>query len=118
MTKLTITRSDGVWVLPILFALFTLNAAGDTLSFAAVELYPSNVPAFPPPAGTTSFPSDGTGYQWYVLPGTAGSYTATYNNWNSGTDYAMALMAFSPVSLGAGAVPYQMRSTRRGRRTS
>jgi hypothetical protein len=41
-------------VLPILFAFFTLNAAGDTLSFAAVELCPSNVPAFPPPAGTTS----------------------------------------------------------------
>ena len=54
MTKLTITHSNGLWLLPFLFALFTLNAAGDTLSFAAVQLYPSNVPAFPPPPGTNS----------------------------------------------------------------
>jgi hypothetical protein len=53
VTKL-ITRSTGVWLLPILFAWFALNAAGDTLSFAAVQLYPSDVPAFPPPAGTNS----------------------------------------------------------------
>jgi hypothetical protein len=46
-------RSDGVWLLPILFALFALNAAGDTLSFAAVSL-PSYNPQFPPPPGTNS----------------------------------------------------------------
>jgi hypothetical protein len=49
-----ITSRRGVWLLPILFALFTLNAAGDTLSFAAVQIDPSYSPAFPPPAGTTS----------------------------------------------------------------
>ena len=54
MTKLTITRSNGVWLLPILFALFTLNAAGDTLSFAAVQIDPSYNPPFPPPPGTNS----------------------------------------------------------------
>lgn len=54
MTKLTITSRRGVWLLPILFALFTLNAAGDTLSFAAVQIDPSYSPAFPPPAGTNS----------------------------------------------------------------
>ena len=43
-----------LWLLPILFALFTLNAAADTLSFAAVQLDPGDVPPFPPPAGTTS----------------------------------------------------------------
>ena len=53
MTKFTTTRSAGLWLLPILFALFTLNAAGDTLSFAAVSL-PSFNPAFPPPPGTNS----------------------------------------------------------------
>jgi hypothetical protein len=54
MTKLTITGRGGVWLLPVLFALFTFNAAGDTLSFAAVQIDPSYSPAFPPPAGTTS----------------------------------------------------------------
>ena len=46
--------------MPILFALFTLNAAGDTLSFAYVELDPGDVPPFPPPAGTTSASYSGT----------------------------------------------------------
>jgi len=54
MTKFTITRSNGLWLVPILFAMFTLNAAADTLSFAHVEFDPSDVPAFPPPPGTTS----------------------------------------------------------------
>lgn len=52
MTKLTTTRSAGVWLL--LFALFTCHAAADTLSFAHVEFDPSDVPAFPPPPGTNS----------------------------------------------------------------
>jgi hypothetical protein len=43
-----------VWLLPILFAAFTFNATGDTLSFAAVQVDPGYTPAFPPPAGTTS----------------------------------------------------------------
>jgi hypothetical protein len=54
MTKLTITSRSGVWLLPILFAAFTFNATGDTLSFAAVQVDPGYTPAFPPPAGTTS----------------------------------------------------------------
>lgn len=54
MTKLSITRSNGIWLLPILFALFTLNAVGDTLSFAAVQIDPSYNPPFPPPPGTNS----------------------------------------------------------------
>jgi hypothetical protein len=54
VTKLNITPSNRVWLLPILFALLTLNAVGDTLSFAHVEFDPSDVPAFPPPPGTTS----------------------------------------------------------------
>jgi hypothetical protein len=54
VTKFTIIRSDGLWLLPILFTLFTLNAAGDTLSFAAVQIDPSYTPAFPPPPGTNS----------------------------------------------------------------
>jgi hypothetical protein len=53
-------QNGGVWLLPILFALFTFNAAGDTLSFVAVQLDPSYVPAFPPPAGTTSASFSGT----------------------------------------------------------
>jgi hypothetical protein len=53
VTKFTTSRSAGLWLLPILFALFTLNAAGDTLSFAAVSL-PNFNPAFPPPPGTNS----------------------------------------------------------------
>ncbi|HEV8039535.1 MAG TPA: hypothetical protein VGP62_11780 [Bryobacteraceae bacterium] len=60
MTKSNITPSDGVWLLPILFALFTFNAVGDTLSFAHVELDPSYQPAFPPPPGTTSASFTGT----------------------------------------------------------
>jgi hypothetical protein len=54
MTKLTITSIGKIWLLPILFALLTFNAAADTLSFAAVQIDPSYTPAFPPPAGTTS----------------------------------------------------------------
>ncbi len=54
MTKFTITHSGGVWLLPILFALFTFNASADTLSFAAVQIDPSYNPSFPPPPGTTS----------------------------------------------------------------
>jgi hypothetical protein len=46
--------------LPILLALFTLNAAADTLSFAYVELPGTYSPAFPPPAGTTSASFSGT----------------------------------------------------------
>jgi hypothetical protein len=60
VTKSNITPSDGVWLLPILFALFTFNAVGDTLSFAHVELDPSYQPAFPPPPGTTSASFTGT----------------------------------------------------------
>jgi hypothetical protein len=54
MTKLTITLRSGVWLPLLLFALFTLNAAADTLSFAAVQIDPGYTPAFPPPAGTSS----------------------------------------------------------------
>ena len=54
MTKLSINRSNGLWLLPILFALFALNAAADTLSFAAVQIDPSYNPPFPPPPGTNS----------------------------------------------------------------
>jgi hypothetical protein len=54
MTKITITPSGKMWLVPILLALFTLNAAGDTLSFAAVQISPSYNPPFPPPPGTNS----------------------------------------------------------------
>lgn len=60
MTKFNITRGDGVWLLPILFAFFTFNAAADTLSFAYVELPGTYSPAFPPPPGTNSASFTGT----------------------------------------------------------
>jgi len=44
----------------MLFALFTFNATGDTLSFAYVELPGTYSPAFPPPAGTNSASFSGT----------------------------------------------------------
>jgi hypothetical protein len=92
----------------------TLGSSGELVAGAADGL--TGLSGNSPPAGTTSFPSDGTGYQWYVLPGVTGSYTATYGNWASGSDYAVALMAFLPASTAT--LPYQMRSSRRGRRTS
>jgi len=67
-----------------------------------------------PPMGTSSYSSSMTGEQWYAFPGMTGSYTATYDNWASNSDYAAVIMSFSPVFLGPVATPplYQMRSTR------
>jgi hypothetical protein len=60
VTKLTSTGRGVVWLLPILLALSSLNATGDTLSFAYVELPGTYSPAFPPPAGTTTASFSGT----------------------------------------------------------
>jgi hypothetical protein len=60
VTKTTSTRDHGLRLLLVLFALFSLNAAADTLSFAYVELPPSYIPTFPPAPGTTSASFSGT----------------------------------------------------------
>ena len=57
---MTPTRNDKFWAVLALFALFSLSAPADTLSFASVELSPSVVPPFPPPPGTTSASFSGT----------------------------------------------------------
>src|SRR5580698_7309233 len=54
VTKTNPTRDRRLCLLLVPFALFSLNAAADTLSFAYVELVPSYIPAFPPAPGTTS----------------------------------------------------------------
>ncbi len=54
------TRTNRIWFLLALCALFSLGAAADTLSFAYVELPPSQVPTFPPAPSTTSASFSGT----------------------------------------------------------
>lgn len=83
MTQTISNRVHGLWLVMAVFVIFSLSAAGDTLSFAYVELTPSYIPAFPPAPGTTS-----------------ASYSATINGATNGASANLATGTLGVLNAG------------------